>query len=90
MPLDEAVVYAILRVAAAGAVGGLIGGWFGGRGRNLIGALLMGVIGGITAAAIARILSIDPWIDAGESFSYAYSLGGGLLLALVVAGSSSR
>jgi len=86
--MPSLVTEAIIRVAIAGALGGLIGGLFASRRSNLLASLLLGAIGGISAAAILRIVNVDPLADAGGGFSYVYGLGGGLLLGYVVAASN--
>lgn len=86
--LDAATTNAILLVAVAGAVAGLVGGFVANSRAGLIGSALMGAIGGISFAAIFRITNVRPIIDAGEGFSYIYAAAGGLLLGLVVAASN--
>ena len=88
MPIEDAVLEAVIRVAIAGGIGGLVGGVLGSRRAALIGSILMGCIGGIVAAAIFRIVNIDPIADAGQGFSYVYALGGGVILAYAVSLSS--
>ncbi len=88
MPITSPITEAIIRVAIAGAVGGLLGGLFASRRSNLIGSFLLGAIGGITGAAVLRIVNVDPLADAGQGFSYVYAVGGGLLLGFVVAASN--
>lgn len=88
MDFDPEITNAILRVAAAGAVGGLIGGLFASRQAAIIGSMLMGIIGGISIGAILRILNVEPILDAGEGFSYVYGAIGGLVLGLAVSVSS--
>ena len=88
MPIEDAVLEAVIRVAIAGGVGGLLGGLMASRRAALIGSILMGCIGGIVAAAILRIVNVDPIIDAGQGFSYVYGIGGGVILAWAVSLSS--
>lgn len=88
MEFDPEITQAILRVAAAGAVGGLLGGLFASRQAAIIGSLLMGVIGGIAIGAIMRVLNVQPIVDAGQGFSYLYGAIGGLVLGLAVSISS--
>jgi cobalamin synthase len=85
MPFDAVTNEAIALIALSGAIGGLIGGLFASRSSNLIGSLLVGAIGGISAGAIMRILNVDPVIDAGDGFSWVWSFVGGLVLGLGVA-----
>ena len=79
----------VLTIGALGGVGGLIGGFFAGRRATATGSVLMGIIGGISVAAIARVVDLPPYIDAGAGYSLAYALAGGALLAFVV-GASNR
>lgn len=88
MPFDDLIAQAIIRVAIAGALGGLVGGLFASRRASLVGSVLMGIIGGIAAATILRILNVDPLFNAGQGFSYVYGFGGGLVLGLSVAASN--
>lgn len=86
--IDPAVTNAILLVALVGAVAGLLGGLLASSRASIVGSTLMGAIGGISFAAIFRIVNVDPIFDAGEGFSYLYAAGGGLLLGLVVSASN--
>jgi hypothetical protein len=88
MPIEDAIVQAVLKVAAAGAVGGLVGGLLASVRASLIGSILMGAIGGIVAAAILRIVNVTPLVDAGQGFSYVYGLAGGVVLAYSVSASN--
>ena len=83
--IDAATTNAIILIAVAGGVAGLLGGLVASSRASIVGSILMGMIGGITFAAIFQILGIDPLVNAGEGFSYVYSAGGGLLLSGVVA-----
>lgn len=80
---------ALAIIAVLGAVVGLAGGVFAGA-KQLIGTMLMGVIGAVSAAAIARIAGAPPFYSAGNDFSYVYGAAGGLLLAYVVGRSDRR
>jgi hypothetical protein len=86
--IDAATTNAVILVAVAGAVAGLIGGLLASSRASIIGSILMGAIGGISFAAIFRIVNVDPIIDAGQGFSYLYAAGGGLLLSAVVTASN--
>jgi len=86
--LDAATTNAILLVAVAGAVAGLVGGLLASSRANIVGSILLGAIGGITFATIPAILSIDPIVDAGRGFSYLYAAIGGLILSLAVTASN--
>jgi hypothetical protein len=85
--MDQEIVQALGFIALAGGFGGLVGGFLGG-GKHLIGAILLGIIGGIAASAIARIAGAPPGWGVGDSFSILYGLGGGFLLGFVVNKSS--
>ena len=69
------------------AIAGLLGGFLGSKHR-LFGAILLGVIGGIAAASIARIAGAGPIFDVGEGFSAIYAAVGGFLLGYVVSRST--
>lgn len=80
---------ALAVIGVVGAVGGLVGGVLAGA-KHLVGTTLMGVIGGISAAAIARIAGASPIYGIGDGFSYVYGAAGGLLLSYVVGRSDRR
>ncbi|HEY5650338.1 MAG TPA: hypothetical protein VIW46_02740 [Acidimicrobiia bacterium] len=86
--IDAATTNAILLVAVAGAVAGLVGGLLASSRAGIVGSILMGAIGGIAFATIGAILDIDPIFDAGQGFSYLYAAVGGLLLGAVVTASN--
>ena len=86
--IDAATTNAILLVAVAGAVAGLVGGLLASSRANLVGSILLGAIGGITFATIPALLSIDPIVDAGQGFSYVYAAIGGVLLSVAVTASN--
>lgn len=86
--IDAATTNAILLVAVAGAVAGLVGGLLASSRAGIVGSILMGAIGGITFATIGAVLDIDPIFDAGQGFSYLYAAVGGLLLGAVVTASN--
>jgi hypothetical protein len=88
MNIEPEIVSAIVRVAIAGGIGGLLGGLFASSRSSLFGSALMGIIGGIALATILRIVSVDPLVDAGQGFSYVYGAVGGLVLGLVVSASN--
>ena len=81
MPQD--VVETLFVVAIIGGVFGLVGGFLGAK-RSLIGSLLMGVIGGIALASMARIARFDPMLPIDEEFSAIYAAAGGLVLGFAV------
>lgn len=84
----DPVVQAVLLVGVAGGVGGLVGGFFGSSNAGLFGAVIMGFLGGIAGASIARIGGAQPLIHAGQSFSYVYGAGSGMLLSFIVSASN--
>lgn len=81
--LDDPAFSALAVIGVVGAVGGLLGGIFAGA-RRLLGTILMGVIGAVAAAAIARIAGAPPVYGVGDDFSYVYGVAGALLLSYVV------
>jgi hypothetical protein len=83
MFLDASTWQALAIVGAVGGVGGLLGGLISGA-HNLLGTILMGIIGGITAATIARIVGAPLIYEVGEGFSLVWSAIGGILLGFVV------
>ncbi len=87
--ISSEIVDAFIRIAVAGGIGGLFGGFIGGRGKNLIGSILLGIIGGISASAILRIAGVRAIMNAGEGFGLVYGFVGGFILAFVV-GASNR
>jgi hypothetical protein len=85
----------MVRLAVAGALGGLMGGLLGSIRSSLLGSVLIGAIGGITCAAIIRIGNVDPFADlfilnAGMGFSYAWGLAGGFFLGYITTKSAGR
>lgn len=81
-------VSALLIIGVVGLVIGLVGGVLAGA-RRLVGAMLMGAIGAVALAAIARAGGVAPIYSAGEDFSYVYGAIGALVLSYVV-GRSDR
>jgi hypothetical protein len=81
--MPPATVEAIGIVALVGGFAGLVGGFFGG-GRHLLGSILLGVIGGLTASTMLRIAGAAPIYGVGDGFSLVYAGVGGLLLGFVV------
>ena len=88
MFLDASTWQALAIVGAVGGLGGLLGGLLGGA-HNLLGTILMGIIGGITAATIMRIVGAPPIYEIGDGFSLVLSAIGGALLGFVVGRSSA-
>lgn len=83
MFLDASIVQAFMIVGGVGAVAGLVGG-FAASADNLLGAMLMGVIGGIALSAIIRIAGGPSIYSVGDDFSLVWAAAGGLLLGFVV------
>ena len=83
MMLDATTVEALLWVGATGAVVGLLAGFLVGA-KNLIGTMLMGVIGAISLSAIMRIGGAPPIYGVGEDFSLIWGAIGAAVLAFVV------
>jgi len=83
MFIEASTIEAMLIVGGVGAVGGLLGGLLAGA-DNLFGTILMGVIGGIAASAIARIAGAPSVYSIGDDFSLVWAAAGGLVLGFVV------
>lgn len=86
--MSSELTVTIIRIAVAGALGGLLGGLLGSVRSSLIGSILIGAIGGISLAAIVRIGNVDPFgewylLDAGLGFSYAWGVIGGFFMGYV-------
>lgn len=89
MFVDASTLQALAVAGGVGAVAGLIGGFIGSA-DNLIGTLLMGVIGGISLSAIMRIAGAPPIYGIGvEDFSLVWAAVGGLVLGYVVGHSNA-
>ena len=87
-PMPAEVVSALILVGLIGGVAGLLGGFLGSKHR-LFGAILLGIIGGIAAASIARIAGANPGYSVGEGFSAIYAVAGGFLLGFAVSRSTA-
>jgi hypothetical protein len=83
MFLDASTLQTLAIVGAVGAITGLIGG-FAASADNLIGTILMGVIGGISLAAILRIANAPSIYAVGDDYSLVWGALGGLVLGYVV------
>lgn len=84
MFVDASTITALAVVGGVGAVAGLIGGFIAGA-DTLIGALLMGVIGGVALSAILLVAGVPTIYGVGtENFSLVWGAVGGLLLGYVV------
>jgi len=74
-------------MAIVGGVGGLLGliGGLLASADNLLGTLLMGIIGGVVLSSILRIAGAEPFYAVGaEEFSLVWAGLGGLVLGFVV------
>ncbi len=74
---------ALMWIGGVGAIAGLVGGFLASA-DSLIGTILMGIIGAISAAAILRIAGASPLYGVGDDFSLVWGALGGLLLGFVV------
>lgn len=84
MFVDASTLQALAVAGGVGAIAGLIGGFIGSA-DNLVGALLMGIIGGISLSAIMRIAGAPAIYGVGaEDFSLVWAAVGGLVLGYVV------
>jgi hypothetical protein len=81
--LDATTTEALAIVAGVGAVAGLVGGFFS-TADNLVGTILMGIIGGIALSAIVRIANGPAIYGVGDSFSLVWGAVGGLILGFAV------
>lgn len=76
-------IEALMWIGGVGAIAGLVGGLLASA-DSLIGTILMGIIGAISAAAILRIAGASPLYGVGDDFSLVWGALGGLLLGFVV------
>lgn len=84
MFLEASTLSALAIAGGVGALAGVIGGFIASA-DNLIGTLLMGVIGGIALSAITRMAGAPPIYSVGaEDFSLVWAALGGLVLGYVV------
>lgn len=86
--LSDPVFDALLKVGIAGAIAGMAGSFAGSVRANVVASLLLGAIGGLSSAAVLRVLNVDPIISAGRGFSYLWAAVGGAFLGYVVSRSS--
>lgn len=84
MFLDTSTLSALAVAGGVGAIAGLVAGFIASA-DNLVGTLLMGVIGGIALSAIMRIAGAPAFYGVGaENFSLVWAAIGGLVLGFVV------
>lgn len=88
MDLAAGAFNGIVGVALIGGLGGLFGGFAAGRRSNAFISLLLGALGGIAVATVARSFTAPTLITLSD-FGLDWALGGGLLFAYVI-GRSSR
>lgn len=81
------VIEALFIVAIIGGVFGAIGGFLGSK-HKLVGAILLGMIGGISLASIARIAGFSSFMPVEAGFSGLWAALGGLVLGYVVSRST--
>lgn len=90
MFLEASTLQSLAVVGAVGAIAGLIGGFIASA-DNLVGTVLMGIIGGIALSAITRIAGAPAIYGIGaENFSLVWGAVGGLVLGYVVGRASGR
>lgn len=87
MFLDASTWQALAIVGAVGGIAGLIGG-FVASADNLVGGILMGIIGGIAGSTIMKIAGAPAIASIGDGFSLLWGAVGGLILGYVVGRSS--
>lgn len=83
MFLEATIVEAMAVVGVVGAIAGLLGGLLAGT-DSIIGAILMGIIGGISLSAILRVANAPSIYSVGDDFSLVWAALGGLVLGYVV------
>ena len=84
MFLEASTLTTFAIVGAVGAIFGVLGGFIAGA-DNLLGTLLMGIIGGIAISAVMRAVGAPVIYGVGaENFSVIWAALGGLLLGYVV------
>ncbi|HJQ75661.1 MAG TPA: hypothetical protein VJ948_00185 [Acidimicrobiia bacterium] len=84
MVLDASTLQALALAGGVGALAGLIGGFIASA-DNLLGTILVGIIGGVALSAILRIAGAPPIYGVGtEKFSLVWAALGGLILGFVV------
>lgn len=89
MFLEASTLTALALVGAVGGFAGLIAGFIASA-DNLFGAILMGIIGGISLSAVMRIAGAPSIYSVGaEDFSLVWGAVGGLVLGFVVGRSNA-
>ncbi|HEY6627432.1 MAG TPA: hypothetical protein VI193_00440 [Acidimicrobiia bacterium] len=88
MFLEASTWEALAIIGAVGGVAGLIGGFIASA-DNLFGAVLMGVIGGISFSTVMRMGGAPGIYTVGDDFSVVWGAVGGLILGYVVGRSNT-
>lgn len=89
MFLEASTLQALAIVGGVGALAGLVAGFLASA-DNLVGAVLMGIIGGIALSAISRIAGFPAIYSVGEEeFSLVWGAVGGFVLGFVVGRSNA-
>ncbi len=83
MFLDASIWQALAIVGGVGAFTGLMAGFAAGA-ESLVGAFLMGVIGGIALATVFRLAGWSSIYAVGDDFSIVWAAVGGGVLGFVV------
>lgn len=87
--MDASILTALAIVGGAGAIGGLIGGFIASA-DNLVGTVLVGIVGGIALSAVLRAAGAPAFYGVGaEDFSVVWGAVGGLILGYVVGRSNA-
>lgn len=87
MPAEVSASFLVL--VGIAAVAGALGGLAGGRSPGMILSALMGIVGGLALAAVARAYGAPALIEL-EGFSAVYAALGAALFSLAVSLSSGR
>ena len=83
MFVEPSILETLAIIGGVGGIAGFIGGFMAGA-DNLIGTLLMGIIGGIALSTIVRIANGPSIYAVGDDFSVVWGAVGGLVLGFVV------
>ncbi len=84
MLVDGSTFQALAIIGGVGGLAGVIGG-FVASADNLIGTLLVGIIGGVALSAIFKVFGVTPIYGVGaEEFSVVWGALGGFVLGYVV------
>lgn len=87
--MDASTLTALAIVGGVGAIAGLVGGFIASA-DNLVGTILMGIVGGVALSAILSAADVPSIYGVGsEDFSLVWSAVGGLVLGYVVGRSNA-